>query len=56
MLAASDAQLAADQVQLFLALGGGWENTHGKQGEHGEGKEGKSEHGAVAHQATAAHK
>jgi NodT family efflux transporter outer membrane factor (OMF) lipoprotein len=27
-LAASDAQLAADQVQLFLALGGGWENTH----------------------------
>jgi NodT family efflux transporter outer membrane factor (OMF) lipoprotein len=26
-LAASDAQLAADQVQLFLALGGGWENT-----------------------------
>jgi len=26
-LAASDAQLAADQVQLFLALGGGWENA-----------------------------
>jgi outer membrane protein TolC len=24
LLAASDAQLAADQVQLFLALGGGW--------------------------------
>jgi NodT family efflux transporter outer membrane factor (OMF) lipoprotein len=28
-LAVSDAQLAADQVQLFLALGGGWENTKG---------------------------
>ena len=27
-LAVSDALLAADQVQLFLALGGGWENTH----------------------------
>lgn len=26
-LAVSDAQLAADQVQLFLALGGGWENA-----------------------------
>ncbi|MDQ2820304.1 MAG: TolC family protein [Pseudomonadota bacterium] len=26
-LAASDTQLAGDQVQLFLALGGGWENT-----------------------------
>ncbi len=32
-LAASDAQLAADQVQLFLALGGGWENTHEAHGE-----------------------
>jgi NodT family efflux transporter outer membrane factor (OMF) lipoprotein len=30
LLAASDAQLAADQVQLFMALGGGWENTHAK--------------------------
>jgi NodT family efflux transporter outer membrane factor (OMF) lipoprotein len=27
-LAVSDAQLAADQVQLFLALGGGWEAAH----------------------------
>jgi NodT family efflux transporter outer membrane factor (OMF) lipoprotein len=26
-VAASDAQLAADQVALFLALGGGWEST-----------------------------
>jgi hypothetical protein len=26
-LTASDAQLAADQVTLFLALGGGWEQT-----------------------------
>jgi NodT family efflux transporter outer membrane factor (OMF) lipoprotein len=34
-VAASDAQLAADQVTLFLALGGGWESTHAKQ-EHGE--------------------
>jgi outer membrane protein TolC len=43
VLAASDAQLAADQVQLFLALGGGWENTHAKHGE-GHGKqEGKGE-------------
>jgi outer membrane protein TolC len=30
-VAASDAQLAADQVTLFLALGGGWENTHARQ-------------------------
>jgi NodT family efflux transporter outer membrane factor (OMF) lipoprotein len=44
VLAASDAQLAADQVQVFLALGGGWENTHTQ---HGEGKEGEK----VAHQA-----
>jgi NodT family efflux transporter outer membrane factor (OMF) lipoprotein len=41
-LAASDAQLATDQAQLFLALGGGWENTHATHGEH----EGKEEHGA----------
>jgi NodT family efflux transporter outer membrane factor (OMF) lipoprotein len=34
LLAASDAQLAADQVQLFLALGGGWEGTHAKHGGH----------------------
>ncbi|MET0983185.1 MAG: TolC family protein [Telluria sp.] len=54
VLAASDTQLAADQVQLFLALGGGWENTHAKHGEHGESKE-KREHAAVAHQAAAAH-
>jgi NodT family efflux transporter outer membrane factor (OMF) lipoprotein len=33
VLAASDAQLAADQVQVFLALGGGWENTHAEAGE-----------------------
>ncbi|HEX4740863.1 MAG TPA: TolC family protein [Caulobacteraceae bacterium] len=26
-VAASDAQLSADQVALFLALGGGWEST-----------------------------
>lgn len=33
-LAASDAQLASDQVALFLALGGGWEPAaagHGKK-------------------------
>jgi outer membrane protein TolC len=49
MLAASDAQLAADQVQLFMALGGGWENTHAKHGEqHGA-------HEEVAHRAAAAH-
>jgi outer membrane protein TolC len=28
-LAASDAQTAADQVSLFLALGGGWEKEQG---------------------------
>jgi NodT family efflux transporter outer membrane factor (OMF) lipoprotein len=49
LLAASDAQLAADQVQLFLALGGGWENTRAKH------EEGKGEPGAVAHQAAATH-
>ena len=49
LLAASDAQLAADQVQLFLALGGGWENARAKH------EEGKGEHGAVAHQAAKHH-
>ena len=49
MLAASDAQLAMDQVQLFLALGGGWENTHQAHGEGHEGKhEAKEEHVAQA--------
>jgi NodT family efflux transporter outer membrane factor (OMF) lipoprotein len=53
VLAASDAQLAADQVQLFLALGGGWENSRpahgeGHGGEHGAAKEGKAEHVAQA--------
>ncbi len=41
MLAASSAQLAADQAQVFLALGGGWENAvpaHG--GKHGDGQAG----------------
>jgi NodT family efflux transporter outer membrane factor (OMF) lipoprotein len=33
MLAASSAKLAEDQTQLFLALGGGWENTHAAHGE-----------------------
>jgi NodT family efflux transporter outer membrane factor (OMF) lipoprotein len=51
MLAASDAQLATDQVQLFLALGGGWENTHQA---HGEGHEGKEE-GKEGHAAQAGH-
>jgi outer membrane protein TolC len=32
----SDAQLADDQVTLFLALGGGWENTHATQQHHEE--------------------
>jgi NodT family efflux transporter outer membrane factor (OMF) lipoprotein len=36
LLAASDAQLAADQVQLFLALGGGWESARTKPGAHEE--------------------
>ena len=44
LLASSDAQLAADQVQLFLALGGGWENTRAKHGEHGGHGEGKEAH------------
>jgi hypothetical protein len=38
VLAASDAQLAADQVQLFLALGGGWENTHAEHGAEHTGR------------------
>lgn len=45
-VAASDAQLAADQVTLFLALGGGWEASHAKQehgGKHGEKHEEKHE-------------
>jgi NodT family efflux transporter outer membrane factor (OMF) lipoprotein len=37
-LAASDAALAANQVTLFLALGGGWENAHAAHAEHGEPK------------------
>jgi outer membrane protein TolC len=35
-VAASDAQLAADQVNLFLALGGGWESARTKQAHHAE--------------------
>jgi NodT family efflux transporter outer membrane factor (OMF) lipoprotein len=38
VLAGSDAQLAADQVQVFLALGGGWENTHAAHGAAAEEK------------------
>lgn len=46
MLAASSAKLAEDQAQLFLALGGGWENTHaahgeGQQAAHGGAPDGK---------------
>ncbi|GAB3382100.1 TolC family protein [Massilia agri] len=33
MLAASSAKLAEDQAQLFLALGGGWENTRAAHAE-----------------------
>jgi NodT family efflux transporter outer membrane factor (OMF) lipoprotein len=47
LLASSDAQLAADQVQLFLALGGGWENTHASHD--------KGEQKTVAHQAAGTH-
>jgi NodT family efflux transporter outer membrane factor (OMF) lipoprotein len=42
-VAASDTQLAADQVNLFLALGGGWESAHAKQ-QHGEKSEKHEEH------------
>ncbi|KFC71487.1 Efflux transporter, outer membrane factor lipoprotein, NodT family [Massilia sp. LC238] len=45
MLAASSAQLAADQAQVFLALGGGWENAvpaHG--GKHGDGHSATADH------------
>lgn len=40
-LAASEAQLSQDQVNLFLSLGGGWENTRGSSGAepHPEGAE-----------------
>jgi len=37
LLAASSAQLAVDRAQVFLALGGGWENVADK---HGGGHEG----------------
>jgi outer membrane protein TolC len=46
-VAASDAQLAADQVTLFLALGGGWESSHAKQEhseQHGEKQEKQENH------------
>jgi len=39
VLAGSDAQLAADQVQVFLALGGGWESTRVEA--HAEAQEAK---------------
>jgi NodT family efflux transporter outer membrane factor (OMF) lipoprotein len=49
MLAASSAKLAEDQAQLFLALGGGWENTHAAAhaGNHARAQDG-SEHGKAA--------
>jgi NodT family efflux transporter outer membrane factor (OMF) lipoprotein len=37
-VASSDAQLAADQVSLFLALGGGWESSRAEGEHHGEAK------------------
>jgi outer membrane protein TolC len=45
-VAASDAQLATDQVSLFLALGGGWESSRarGHEAAHGAGHE--PSHGA----------
>jgi NodT family efflux transporter outer membrane factor (OMF) lipoprotein len=39
-VAASSAQLAADQVTLFLALGGGWESSHGQGQDQGQGHAG----------------
>ncbi|MFL6676375.1 MAG: efflux transporter outer membrane subunit [Massilia sp.] len=39
-VAASDAELASDQVALFLALGGGWESSRPK----GHGEEGQGQH------------
>ncbi len=36
-LAASEAQLSDDQLQLFMALGGGWETEPDERGEGGEG-------------------
>ena len=50
-LAASDAQVALDQVNLFLALGGGWESAAAKENEHGKHDQVKTE----AHASTAGH-
>lgn len=45
MLAASSAQLAADQAQVFLALGGGWENAAPAHGDkHGDGHSATADH------------
>jgi outer membrane protein TolC len=46
MLAASSAKLAEDQAQLFLALGGGWENTHAAHGEGQQAAHGGAHDGA----------
>jgi NodT family efflux transporter outer membrane factor (OMF) lipoprotein len=43
-VAASDTELAADQVALFLALGGGWESSHAAAG-HGAAHD--TEHAAA---------
>jgi NodT family efflux transporter outer membrane factor (OMF) lipoprotein len=46
-VASSDTQLATDQVALFLALGGGWESSHGK----GHGQAHGEAHADAGHQA-----
>jgi NodT family efflux transporter outer membrane factor (OMF) lipoprotein len=48
LVAASDTQLATDQVALFLALGGGWESSAEKQ-KQGHGAEGHGEKHAEKH-------
>lgn len=45
-LAESESQLSMDQVNLFLALGGGWENARGESERIGEAKSAK--HGSPA--------
>jgi hypothetical protein len=50
-VASSDTQLATDQVALFLALGGGWESSHGKGHGQGHGQAHGEAHADAGHQA-----
>ena len=55
-LAGSDAALAANQVALFRALGGGWENTHAAHGGHGAASGHGEQKAPVVHTGRKEHK